>query len=117
VLGSIHAQARKSRSAELLPSLSWCSIYLARTMLHCDAEDALLALYRQSLIDFLTRKNSALNAAFFKDFIQRFALTAWPLSDDLIRLSLKAVNAYRQCQSFHLIEILLKSLPPAVCLI
>jgi len=113
VLGSIHAQSRKSRSAELLPLFSWCSIYLARIMLHCGAEDALLAFYRQSLIDFLTRKNSALNATFFKDFIQRFASIAWPLADDLVDLSLKAVNVYRQCQSFHLIEILLKSLPTA----
>ncbi|KAF8626266.1 hypothetical protein AX15_004941 [Amanita polypyramis BW_CC] len=111
VLSAVHSRARKTHSSELLPLLSRCSIYLSRVMVHCDAEDKLLAAYRESLTDFLMRKNSALNASFFQEFIQRFPSTGWHLRDDLLSLSAKAVNIYRQCQAFHLVEVLLNSLP------
>ncbi|KAK2460593.1 hypothetical protein APHAL10511_007063 [Amanita phalloides] len=110
LLDTIHTRARKSHSAELLPSLSQCSIYLSRIMLHHDAKDALLAIYRESLVDFFTRKNSALNTVFFQDFMQRFPSSGWSLRDDLLDLSTRAVNAYRQSQALHLIENLLLSL-------
>ncbi|KIL68594.1 hypothetical protein M378DRAFT_190984 [Amanita muscaria Koide BX008] len=109
VLNMVHTQARKS--SQFLPSLTQCSIYLARIMLHHDAKDALLAIYRQSLIDFFARKKSALKTAFFQEFIQRFSSTAWYLAGDLVDSLTKTVNSYRQCQGFHLIEMLLNSLP------
>ena len=115
VLDAIHTRARKSHTAELLPSLSQCSIYLSRIMLHYGIQEALLATYRQSLVDFLTRKNSALNTAFFQEFLQRFPTSGWCLRDHLLDLSTKAVNAYRQCQALHLVEVLLNSLP-MVCI-
>lgn len=115
VLDAIHIRARKSHSAELLSSLSQCSVYLSRIMLHYGTKEALLATYQQSLVDFLTRKNSALNTAFFQDFFQRFPSSGWCLRDDLLDSSLKSVNAYRQCQALHLVEVLLNSLP-IVCI-
>lgn len=110
-LDAIHARARKSHSAELLPSLSQCSVYISRIMLHYGTKEALLATYQQSLVDFLTRKNSALNTVFFQEFLQRFPSSGWCLRDDLLDLSMKAVNTYRQCQALHLVEVLLNSLP------
>jgi len=115
VLDTIHTRARKSHSTELLPSLNQSSIYLSRIMLHYDTKEALLETYRQSLVDFLTRKSSALNSAFFQDFLQRFPSSGWYLRDDLLDLSTKAVNTYRQCQALHLVEVLLNSLP-TVCI-
>jgi len=111
VLDTIHTRARKSHSAELLPSLNQSSIYLSRIMLHYDDKEVVLETYQQSLVDFLTRKSSALNSAFFQDFLQRFPSSGWYLRDDLLDLSTKAVNAYRQCQALHLVEVLLNSLP------
>ncbi|TFK42972.1 DNA polymerase phi-domain-containing protein [Crucibulum laeve] len=109
VLKNIHVQARKSNTTDFLTILSICSVYLSK--LHVGTEASVVEEYRQSLADFITRKNSGLNAGFFSDFLRRFPILAWSLRDDLIGLTNKAVNAYRMCQVFHLLETLVNQIP------
>lgn len=114
VLSEIHIRARRAHSSDLLGTLSLCSIYLSKTLLHLNAERSLLQIYRLSLADFITRKNSALNASFFQDFIRRCPTSGWNLRGDLLDLSSRAVNLYRQCQAYHLLELLVNQLPAMV---
>jgi DNA polymerase phi len=115
VLTDIHMRARRAHSSDLLGTLSQCSIYLSKMLLHLGAEKSLLQIYRPSLTDFITRKNSALNASFFQDFIRRCPTSAWSLRGDILDLSTRAVNSYRQCQAFQLVELLVNQLPAMVC--
>ncbi|KII88994.1 hypothetical protein PLICRDRAFT_108863 [Plicaturopsis crispa FD-325 SS-3] len=107
VLDDLHTRARKVHASDLMSTLSQCSLYLSRLLLHADGAEAVARVYRLSLVDFVTRKGSALNGKFFEDFIRRHPGTAWTLRDDLVDVSGKAVNAYRQCQTFQLLQALL----------
>ena len=115
VLADIHMCARRARSSDLLATLSQCSIYLSKTLIHLGAEESLLGVYRLSLNDFITRKNSVLNASFFQNFVRRCPATAWSLRGDVLDLSTRAVNSYRQCQAYQLLELLVNQLPAMVC--
>ncbi|KAH9926111.1 DNA polymerase phi-domain-containing protein [Fomitopsis serialis] len=111
LLQELHSRARKAPSADVLATLSACSIYVARA-LHNAGEDAPIAqAYRESLSDFVTRKASRLNAQFFQDLVRRQVATAWALREDLLDLAGKAVNVYRQCQAFLFLQLLIKELP------
>ncbi|KAF8162945.1 DNA polymerase phi-domain-containing protein [Crassisporium funariophilum] len=108
---NLHIQARKTHSSDLLSLLSICSLYLSKIMVHLKAEESLQTLYKDSLVDFTTRKNSALNASFFQDFIRRFPIQAWCLRGDILDLCRKSINSYRQCQVLQLLELLVSLLP------
>ncbi|TFY61434.1 hypothetical protein EVG20_g7059 [Dentipellis fragilis] len=110
-LKGLHTRARKVHSADVLATISQCSLYLAKILLHLQLEEPVLEVYRESLTDFVTRKASDLNTKFFDDFIKRYPGVAWNLRTDFLDLSEKAVNAYRQAQVFHLLETLLNQLP------
>ncbi|KAF9009405.1 DNA polymerase phi-domain-containing protein [Cyathus striatus] len=111
ILENLHAFARRTHSAELLGIISLSSLYLAKIMVQINGDDSLVNIYKQTLEDFMTRKNSGLNSSFFHDFFRRFATVGWRLRDDLLVLSQKAVNSYRQCQAFYLLEALVSQLP------
>ncbi|KAK0197249.1 DNA polymerase phi-domain-containing protein [Armillaria mellea] len=108
---SLHTRARKARSSDLLATLSFCSLYLAKILVAQQGVEQVLDAYRESLADFSTRKNSALNPNFFQDLIQRFPVLGWRLRQDLLDLSKKGINVYRQCQAFRLIHVLVSQLP------
>ena len=114
VASNIHTQARKAHSSDLLSILSLCSIYLSKALVHLKAEASLLELYKESLRDFTTRKNSSLNFNYFQEFLQRFPAEGWCLRQDLLLLGKSSINAYRQCQVLQLLELLVKSLPSTV---
>lgn len=116
IAASLHTQARKSHSADLLSVLSLCSVYLAKILIHVKEVDVAVDQYKQSLVDFTARKNSGLNAHFFQDFIKRFPSQAWALRQDFIEQSGKCVNTYRQCQTLQLLELLISLLPSMVSL-
>ena len=107
IIGEIHARARKAHSRETLETLSQCSLYVVRQLLRCDQEEHVLRIYRQSLVDFITRKNSTLNVGFFEEFVRQFPLTVWKMRSDILDLDTKAANVYRRCQVFQLLQILL----------
>ena len=115
VARNIHTQARKAHSYDLLSILSLCSIFLSKALVDLKAEASLLELYKESLTDFASRKNSSLNATFFQDFLRRFPVEGWCLRQDLLCLSKSSINAYRQGQILQLLELLVKSLPSMVC--
>ena len=114
VASNIHTQARKAHSSDLLSILNLCSIYLSKALVHLKAEASLLELYKESLRDFTTRKNSSLNFNYFQEFLQRFPAEGWCLRQDLLFLGKSSINAYRQCQVLQLLELLVKSLPSTV---
>ncbi|KAG6885139.1 hypothetical protein C0993_005605 [Termitomyces sp. T159_Od127] len=111
IASDVHTRARKVHSSDILATLSQCSLYLFRVLAHSQSEEPLIQLYQESLADFLTRKNSALNSTFFQDFIRRHSPSAWALRNDLLDLSGRAVNAYRQGQAYQLLETLMSQLP------
>ncbi|KAL1709805.1 DNA polymerase phi-domain-containing protein, partial [Schizophyllum commune] len=110
-LNELHSRARRARSSDHLSVLSMVSLYLAKTALHLGAEDTVVAAYKESLADFLTRKNSSLNTSFFQEIIKRHVSVGWQLRTELLELSGKAVNAYRRCQAYQLVQTLLNQLP------
>lgn len=114
VLTDLHTRARKVHSSDMLATLSQCSLYLSKVMVSIDAEKALVQVYQQSLADFITRKNSALNTGFFQDFIRRCPASAWSLRSDILDLSGRAVNVYRQFQAYQLLDLLVSQLPVMV---
>ena len=115
IASNIHTQARKAHSSDLLSILSLCSIFLSKVLVDLKAEASLNELYKESLADFATRKNSGLNPSFFQDFLRRFPVEGWCLRQDLLSLGKSSINAYRQGQILQLFEILVKSLPSMVC--
>lgn len=114
VLEDLHTRARKVHSADALAIISQCSLYVSKVLLQGQADEAVAKVYRDSLVDFITRKASDLNAKFFDDLIKRHPAVAWGLRDDLISLTSKAVNTYRQCQGFSLIHTLVNQMPSLV---
>ena len=114
ILNDLHSRARKAHLPDMLLTLSDCSIYLSKVLIQLKAEQSLVQVYQQSLADFLTRKNSSLNASFFQGFIRRYPASAWSLRTDLLELSNRPVNVYRQCQAYQLLEQLIVQLPAMV---
>ncbi|KAH9842530.1 DNA polymerase phi-domain-containing protein [Rhodofomes roseus] len=111
VLQELHSRARKAPSADVLATLSACTMYVARALHHVGEDAPIVRAYQESLVDFVTRKASRLNTQFLQDFVRRQVAVAWALRDDLLDVTSKAVNAYRQCQVFLLIHALVKELP------
>ncbi|TRM61838.1 DNA polymerase phi-domain-containing protein [Schizophyllum amplum] len=110
-LADVHSRARRVRSPDHLSTLSIVSMYLAKTALHMGAEDAVVETYKESLTDFLTRKNSSLNTSFFQEIIRRHVAVGWRLRTETLELSSQAVNAYRRCQAYQLVQTLLNQMP------
>ncbi|KAK7014985.1 DNA polymerase phi-domain-containing protein [Favolaschia claudopus] len=111
-LTELHTRARKLHSSELLATLSQCSLYVARILIESGAQDAVATAYRDSLQDFMTRKNSALNNNFFLDAIRRHPSTIWALRNDILSLSGAAVNGYRKSQCLQLLQPLVTHTSP-----
>lgn len=112
ILRELHTKARRARSSDDITTLSQCSLYVVRALLHLERSDAVAEAYRESIEDYLTRKASRLNNAFFQEFITRNTEAAWNLRDDFLTFAdpEKAVNSYRQCQAFQLMSVLLTRL-------
>jgi DNA polymerase phi len=105
-LSQIHARARKARSQDVLSMLSQCSLYLAKTLLAASG-DVVVEAYKQSLTDFGTRKGSGLHGSFFQDFARRYPAEAWQLRHHILDVAGQAVNTYRACQIFQVVQVLL----------
>lgn len=110
IIKELHARARKASSSDVLSTLSQCSLFLSRTLLHAGAGEGVMEVYKESLVDFVTRKASRLNTGFLQDFVRRHPDTAWAMRDIFLSITGKAVNAYRQCQAFLLIHTLISQL-------
>ncbi|KIK06531.1 hypothetical protein K443DRAFT_89113 [Laccaria amethystina LaAM-08-1] len=122
IAGNLHTRARKTASSDFLGILSQSSLYVSKILINLEDENSVIDMYRESLIDFVTRKNSHLNATYFNEFFQRFPAQGWTLRTDLLDLASKAVNAYRQSQVLQLLQrlvpVMVRSLicSPSICL-
>ncbi|EPQ58607.1 hypothetical protein GLOTRDRAFT_35678 [Gloeophyllum trabeum ATCC 11539] len=114
LLESVHYRARRARSGDILTAFSQSSVYLTRILLHHGARKATQTVYKESLADFVTRKASCLNIQFFQDFICHYPAVAWGLRNDMLELTQKAVNSYRRCQVYLLLQGLLVQIPVQV---
>ncbi|OAX39198.1 hypothetical protein K503DRAFT_690102 [Rhizopogon vinicolor AM-OR11-026] len=107
ILDELHIRARKANSSDALATLSHCSLFICRVLANIGDGGPILRLYTESIVDFMARKASSLNIAFFKDFITRYPALGWRLRDAILDTSTKAINAYRKCQAFQLLNIII----------
>jgi DNA polymerase phi len=117
VLGDLHVRARKAHDAKLVAMLSQCILYLSRLLLHFQLEEPVLQVYRDSLLDFATRKASTLNPAFFQAFFQKYPCSGWKMKDTVIEASTQSVNGFRQCQCLQLFQHILNQITLTVSLL
>lgn len=106
ILRELHARARKAISADILATLSQCSLFLTKCLVHAQHEAPVVEVYRDSLKDFVTRKASRLNTSFFQDLVRRYPNIAWDFRMDFIAVIDTAINGYRRTQVFHLLQVL-----------
>ncbi|KAF5391416.1 hypothetical protein D9757_001957 [Collybiopsis confluens] len=111
IFETIHSRARTERSPEYLNLLSDCCVYLSHVMVQSGMQREVVEAYRQSLMDFVSRKNSHLNVHFFQQFIRRSKAAAWSLRKDLLHIPDKSVNVYRRLQVYQLIRDLIVEPP------
>lgn len=116
IFEDLHAKARHASSGDTLTTISQCCCYLVRALDGTGTDGIVRSVYRQSLEDFVTRKGSRLNNAFFQEFVQRCPEVAWDLKQDILKVSVseKAVNTYRKCQGLGLLNLLFNNIPTKV---
>ena len=116
ILEDLHSKARHASSGENLATIGQCCCYLVRALSRTSTDGTARLVYRQSLEDFVTRKASRLNTAFFQEFIRRCPEVAWDLRQDIldVTVSENAVNAYRKCQTLGLLNLLFSNAPTKV---
>lgn len=110
----VHNYARRVHDSGLQTALKSCSLHLTKRLLNAGAVDVVTNTYRASLTDFFTRKNSALQPAFFEDFFRQNRSIGWELRQDVLEGSSKALNGYRQCQAFQFLHLLLPAVSTMV---
>ncbi|KAH8108174.1 DNA polymerase phi-domain-containing protein [Cristinia sonorae] len=110
ILQELHLRARTAVSSDILATLSSCSLYICRGLLHAEAQEQVVETYRESLKDFMTRKASRLNNHIFQDFFRRYPAVAWELRQALIEFSGVAVNGYRKAQAYQLLQAIMNQL-------
>ncbi|EKM83025.1 hypothetical protein AGABI1DRAFT_118424 [Agaricus bisporus var. burnettii JB137-S8] len=96
-----HTKARQIRVHGLSTAFKQISFHLTRILLSQEGEDVILENYRASLVDFFTRKNSALHPDFFEGFLRQYRSVGWKLREDILELSSKALNGHRKSQAFQ----------------
>lgn len=110
VLQSLHQTARHSATAELSSMCSQCSLFVSKALIHKaqGPAESVIAAYRATLRDFMTRKSSAVHAAFIVDFIKRYPQQAWHLRSDLVEFARwgSSVKDYRQAQAYQMLQAL-----------
>jgi DNA polymerase phi len=116
ILQDLHSRARNASSGDFLSTIGQCCGYLVRALNRTSADGSIQVVYRQSLQDFVTRKASRLNTAFFQEFIRRCPEAAWELKQDILDVSVSenAVNTYRKCQTLGLLNLLFNNIPTKV---
>lgn len=107
ILREIHQRVRKSHSADNLSVLNQSSLYLCRVLVQLNEDDCVVRIYQESLDDYISRKASQANLSFFQDFVRRFPALGSRFRDPVLAASSNAVNSYRRCQAFQLLNVIL----------
>jgi DNA polymerase phi len=100
-----HTNARRIRVPGLSTAFKQISFHLTKILLSQGAEDVVLENYRASLVDFFTRKNTALHSDFFEGFLRHYRSLGWKFREDILELSGKALNGHRKSQAFQFLLI------------
>jgi DNA polymerase phi len=112
-LRELHAVARRNAAPELQSLASTANAYLTRTVfargeeaLPKEGAEELLALYRETLGDFLSRKSCALRPAFLLDVLKRCPTIGWELRGELVAAARPeaATNAFRLSQTLAMLQ-------------
>lgn len=113
-LEAVHAYASKGATSSELASLaSTVNLYLTRVAASHSETAALVARYKATINDFLTRKTSQLKPQFLLDALKKFPTIGWALRDDLLEIcSPKSTNAtsiksFRQQQALQMVSTVL----------
>ncbi|KAN0076879.1 DNA polymerase phi domain containing protein [Tylopilus felleus] len=107
VLREVHQRAQRSHASDALAVLSQASLYLCRILISLNEEDLAVAVYRESFAHYMSRKASQLAFSFFQDWARRFPAMGWQLRESVLESSAKAVNVFRRCQAFQLLQVIL----------
>ncbi|KAI6036062.1 DNA polymerase phi-domain-containing protein [Pisolithus microcarpus] len=75
------------------------SLYLCRVLVQLNEDDCVVRIYQESLDDYISRKASQANLSFFQDFVHSVI--------PVLAASSNAVNSYRRCQAFQLLNVIL----------
>ena len=112
ILEEIHNTARRTPSKEVGKACSSVSIFMAKAFNQSQASgagSAVAEVYKASLKDFLTRKNSKLSPSFFQDYLQRQPLHAWALREDILGYAKgDAVNDFHYLSALNLLSAVAK---------
>lgn len=113
VIDEIHALARKAPTAEFSTLCSTAALFAARA-----APTVALEAYKATLADFMTRKQSDVQAAFVAEYVRRHPAKAWALATDLIGYVAPSAEAtvkpYRQVQAYAMLSTLATQLSALV---
>ncbi|KAI5124484.1 hypothetical protein M0805_003011 [Coniferiporia weirii] len=111
LLESLHQRARKAHSSDTVATIGPCSLFVTKALLASGEQTAVVRVYEESILDFVTRKASAINPAFVLDFIRRHPVQAWSLHKSAVGMTTNATNGYRQTQAFNIVQTIFTSLP------
>lgn len=111
-LRAMHAYVRASQDASLSELAGLVSQFYTKVLLRNSASGVRipLALYKETLSDFLQRKASPVRPAFLLDAIRRFPELGWALREALLDGSRenKAARAFRQMQALSMLQVVLQ---------
>lgn len=120
-LEAVHSFAQKSTSGELSALASTVNLYLTRVLCSNKAgtefaetnQEPLVAQYKSTLMDFLTRKTSELKPQFLLDAFKKFAIIGWSVQGDLLEscsprgAAARSIKSFRQQQAVQMVSTVL----------
>ncbi|KAK9766822.1 DNA-directed DNA polymerase [Basidiobolus ranarum] len=113
-LEAVHQFARKAPNSTMMQLFSHCSLFLVRVIIGNEdkkSTEKVVDIYKASLNDYMTRKSSNLQPAFFLDLLNRYPVIGWGLFKSLIELTKPSVSAkgYREAQAYNMLSTLIRS--------
>ncbi|CAO3670180.1 unnamed protein product [Umbelopsis ramanniana] len=116
VLKGVQEFARTSAQKQMLEICGSLSLYISKAMLSVDEEklgaatEQVLAIYSDSLTDYMTKKSSHMQPKFFVDFLNRFPQHSWPLFNKLLAFTdpKETIKSYRQSQAYQIMSVLIQ---------
>ncbi|KAJ1031815.1 hypothetical protein NDA13_002201 [Ustilago tritici] len=116
LLERMHTEARESQSNDVSNVSQAINVYLTKVALCKSGEKVksalggkLVEMYRQSLLDYLTRKASRMRYEFLIDAFRRFPMLGWELRSELLDSCRPgaASRAFRQVQVMQMLQAVL----------
>ncbi|ORX88701.1 hypothetical protein K493DRAFT_341123 [Basidiobolus meristosporus CBS 931.73] len=114
ILEEIHQFARKAPNSTMMQLFSHCSLFVVRAIIAVEDQkstEKVVEIYKASLNDYMTKKSSNLQPAFFLDLLNRYPALGWELFESLIELTKPSVSAkgYREAQAYNMLSTLIRS--------